>query len=82
MSLFSDALKQKKEDKKKEQQLRVEAMQKARLSMTAEARLSALLDNIAKMFEDSTVKELVFEVEETSLGIVSTAIYDGKFAEY
>lgn len=82
MSLFKDALKQRKEDRKKEEKLRVAAMQKARLSMTAEARLSALLDNIAKLFEDSTVKELTFEIEEASLSVVSAALYEGKFAEY
>lgn len=82
MSLFSEALKQSKANKKKDEQLRVAALQKAKLSMTAEARISALLDNIAKIFEDITVKEVTFEIEDVSIAIVSTAYYEGKFVEY
>ena len=82
MSLLSEALKQKKASKKREEQLRQAALQKAKLAMTAEARISALLDTIAKIFEDTTVKELTFEIEDVSLSVVSTAIYEGKFAEY
>lgn len=82
MSLFSEALKQSKANRKKDEQLRVAALQKAKLSMTAEARISALLDNIAKIFEDSTVKEITFEIEDVSLSVVSTAYYEGKFVEY
>ena len=82
MSLTSIALQQKKANRKKEEQLRQAALQKAKLSLTAEARLSTLLDNIGKMFEDPAVKELTFEIEEISVSIVSKAIYEGKFAEY
>lgn len=82
MSLFSEALKQSKANRKKDEQLRAAALQKAKLSMTAEARISALLDSIAKIFEDTTVREVTFEVEDVSLSIISTAIYEGKFAEY
>ena len=82
MSLFSEALKQSKANKKKDEQLRVAALQQAKLSMTAEARTSALLDNIAKIFEDNTVREATFEIEDASISIISMAIHDGKFAEY
>lgn len=82
MSLFIEALKQSKANKKKDEQLKKEALQKAKLTMTAEARISSLLENIAKMFEDPTVKELTFEIEDISLSIISSAIYEGKFAEY
>lgn len=82
MSLFAEALKQSRANKKKDEQLRVAALQKAKLSMTAEARTSALLDNIAKIFEDTSVKEVTFEIEDVSIAIISSAIYEGKFAEY
>lgn len=82
MSLFSEALKQSKENRRKEEQLKRTALQQAKLAMTAEARISALLDNIAKLFEDTSVKEATFEIEDTSLSVVSTAIFEGKFAEY
>lgn len=82
MSLFSEALKQSKENRRKEEQLKRAALQQAKLAMTAEARISALLDNIAKLFEDTSVKEATFEIEDTSLSVISTAIFEGKFAEY
>lgn len=82
MSLFLEARKQSKANRKKDEQLRVAALQKAKLSMTAEARTSALLDNIAKIFEDKTVREATFEIEDVSIAIISSAIYEGKFAEY
>lgn len=82
MSLIKDALRQKKANRRKEEQLRKAAMQNARLNMTAEARLSALIDQVEKAFEDSNVLELTFELEDVSVGIVSTALNRGKFIEY
>ena len=35
-----------------------------------------------KAFEDSNVLELTFELEDVSVGIVSTALNRGKFIEY
>ena len=82
MSLFKEALAQKKFARKEEQRLKAEAMQKARMAMTAEARLSALLENIAKIFEDDAVQEVTLEIDDLSIPIVSNARYEGKLEEY
>lgn len=82
MSFAKKALEQKKAAEKLEQKMRLAAVQKAKLSMTAEARLSYMLDELAVLFKDSEVEEVTLEIEADSLGIVSSAIYAGKLAEY
>ena len=82
MSFAKTALQQKKAADRLEQKMRVAAVQKARLSMTAEARLAYMLDELAVLFKDSEIKEVTLEIEPSSLGVVSSAIYAGKLAEY
>lgn len=82
MSFAKKALEQKKAADKLERELRLAAVQKARLSMTAEARLAYVLDMLALLFKDEEIEEITLDIEADSLGTVSSAIYAGKFAEY
>ena len=82
MSFTKKAREQKKAAAKLEQKMRLAAVQKARLSMTAEARLSYMLDELTVLFKDNEIAEVTLEIEADSLGVVSSAIYAGKLAEY
>lgn len=82
MSLISQALADKKEQKRTEARLKREAVETAKAAMTFDARLQEDLANIEKLFKDSGVKRIVCTVNDSDLANVTRALYSGRLAEY
>lgn len=82
MSLISDALADRKEQKRVEERLKKEAVATAKAQMTFEARLYESMKTIGKIMSDNGVTKVSCEIDEKDLSSVTKAIYSGKLAEY
>lgn len=82
MSLISEALADKKEQKRTEDRLKREAVENARAAMTFDARLQENLKLIQLLLKDPAVKRISCTVADNDLANVTKAIYSGRLAEY
>ena len=82
MSLISEALADKKEQKRTEERLKREAVENAKAAMTFDARLQEDLVLLQSILKDSAVKKIVCTVSDADLANVTKALYSGRLAEY
>jgi hypothetical protein len=82
MSLIKEALADKKEQRRVEERLKREAVEKARADMTFEARLQESLKVIETLMADDAVLRITCEIKENDLAAVTKARFEGKLSEY
>ena len=82
MSLISEALADRKEQKRVEERLKREAIENARANMTFEARLQESLKTIETLMADDALLRITCVIKENDLAAITKAYYDGKLSEY
>jgi len=82
MSLISEALADKRAQKKLENRLKLEAVEAAKASMGFEARLQDDMKTIKALFADPGVKRVVCNVNDVDLANITRAVYGNRMAEF